>query len=427
MKLFLSFVILFTSFTIYSQTEITGKILEKGTNSPLEFAEIILTPKPLGEVIGTVTNVEGGFILSAAVGKYKLQVSYVGQFLYTSEIEIKGETIELGEILVNNSNQLGEIVINARKKLIVRKIDRLVFNVANSSKASQGDAIEVLKITPGIRVENDKITMIGKGNLQVMIEDKIVQLSGPDLINYLRSLASETIESIEVIHNPPAKYEASGNSGLINIVLKKARNDSWNAQLKGTYLQRSKPNYRTSGTFIFNKNKLSIASRFSYISHMLTFDEELAANFPEEQWNTSGEIHLDLEGYVATADLSYQITENWEMGGQYYYNGTRVRIGVQTSTIVSDYDTNRETRSFLSDGFEPQHPKLHSINFNNTIKLDSLGRKIILNLDYFIRTNPDRKIYEGISILQEPYTQHYFRSFNVNKKEIKKYFAKLNY
>ncbi len=195
MKLFLSFVILFTSFTIYSQTEITGKILEKGTNSPLEFAEIILTPKPLGEVIGTVTKVEGAFILKAAVGKYKLQVSYVGQFLYTSEIEINGNTIKLGEIIVNNSNQLGEIVINARKKLIVRKIDRLVFNVANSSKASQGDAIEVLKITPGIRMENDKITMIGKGNLRVMIEDKIVQLSEPDLINYLRSLTSETIES----------------------------------------------------------------------------------------------------------------------------------------------------------------------------------------------------------------------------------------
>src|SRR5699024_7367990 len=107
--------------------------------------------------------------------------------------------------------------------------DRLVFNVGQSVAATGGNAMDALKVTPRIRVQNGEITMIGKGSLMVMINDRLVKLSGKALASYLKSLNVENIERIEVINNPPAKYSAEGNSGILNIVTKKSVADAWNA------------------------------------------------------------------------------------------------------------------------------------------------------------------------------------------------------
>ena len=121
--------------------------------------------------------------------------------------------------------QIQEVEILAKKKLIERKVDRLVFNVENSISATGGDALDALKVTPGLKVQNDQISMIGKGNMLVLINDRPTQLTGDDLISYLKTLKSDEIKKIEVITNPPAKYNAEGNSGILNIKLKKAKND----------------------------------------------------------------------------------------------------------------------------------------------------------------------------------------------------------
>ncbi len=412
--------------TAQTEIEVTGRIIEQDSQNPLEFAEIILIPKDSIDLIGVITDANGVFNIKAQPDLYEFQVTYVGQILYSTNLEVSNNPIDLGTLQIDISQQLDEVIIQARKKLIERKIDRLVFNVANSSKASQGDVIEVLKITPGVRVQNDEINMIGKGNLQVMIDDKIIRLAGQDLVNFLRSIASEDIQSIEIINNPPAKYEASGNSGLINIILKKAKRDSWNAQLKGTYLQRQKPTERFSGTFIFNKDKWNISTRLGYNRQSIHLDEEATSNFPDGRWETSTPVNIDTEGFVATTDIGYQITENWEIGAQYYFNGTLAEVDVNPSTTVFDYGSNNIIRSLDSDGFEPQHPRTHSVNFNNQINLDTLGRKVILNLDYFSNFNPDGKNYEGVSIIAQPYSKQYYKSINLNEKDIENLSAKLD-
>jgi hypothetical protein len=207
------FLITFSSIVVTAQTEIIGSVLEKESQKTLEFAEVVLLNNESSIIAGAVTDANGVFKLNTKQGNYTIQVTYVGQILYTKNITVAEKPINLGVIEIVNAQELDEVFIAAKKKLIERKIDRLVFNVENSSKASQGDALEVLRVAPGVRVQNDQITMIGKSNLQVMINDKIVQLSNEDLINFLRSIASEDIKNIEVITTPPAKYEASGNSG----------------------------------------------------------------------------------------------------------------------------------------------------------------------------------------------------------------------
>ncbi|NAW51840.1 hypothetical protein GNY06_10860 [Elizabethkingia argentiflava] len=113
--------------------------------------------------------------------------------------------------------QIEEVEIIAKKKLIERKIDRLVFNVENSISAAGGDAMQALSLMPGVRVIDEKISVVGKNNVSVMVNDRIIPLSGDDLTNFLKTISSDNIKSIEIITTPPAKYDAEGNGGLINI------------------------------------------------------------------------------------------------------------------------------------------------------------------------------------------------------------------
>lgn len=427
MKLSLSLIFLLFSIALNAQTSITGRIVEQETQEPLEFAEVVLRSDHTSDLLGVITNSNGIFNIEVASGQYEFQVVYVGQVLYKKDLSVTDKDIDLGTIKTNNSRKLDEILVVAKKKLIQQKIDRLVFNVANSSKSSQGDVVELLKITPGVRVENGNITMIGKGGLQVMIDGKIIRLSGLDLINFLSSIPSENIDRIEVINNPPAKYEASGNSGLINIVLKKAKNDSWNAFLKGTYLQRFYPTWRATGIFNYKKDKLSVATRFAYSHQFVHFVNEGISEFPDALWQTETPVDIETEGYLATADLSYEISKNWEMGGQYYYNATQVGVDVKPSTRILDYDTGEEIRTISSDGYEPQHPRMHVVNFNNRIDLDSLGKKVILNLDYFYDYNPlNARYYDGVSNDLESNSTQYFKTVSLYTRDVKNYSAKID-
>jgi hypothetical protein len=116
--------------------------------------------------------------------------------------------------------------------------------------ASQGmDGVQALDTTPQIKVdENAGISMVGKSGVAVMVNERMLNLSGSELINYLRSLRSENIEKIEVITAPPAKYEAQGNSGLINIVLKKNQNLGWNGSLTTSLFQTTYTGNSNSAT-----------------------------------------------------------------------------------------------------------------------------------------------------------------------------------
>lgn len=410
-----------------AQTNITGKILDKNTNAPIEFAEVILKPSDSSALKGGITNSAGKFNIAVSPGNYEIEVIYVGQPLYNENLVVQNEDIDIGIIRADNSRALEEVLVVGRKKLIEQKIDRLIFNVGNSSKSSQGDAIEVLKITPGVRVENSNLSMIGKGELQVMVDGRFIRLSGLDLINFLNTIPSENIDKIEVINNPPAKYEASGNSGLINIVLKNANENSWNAMLKGTYLQRTKPTWRTTGIFNLKKDRFTLSTRFAYYHQFVSFERNRNSFFPEELWQVANPVNIETEGYVATADIGYQITDKWEIGGQYYYNGTLVGVDVDQTTRIIDRNSENEIKKIRSQGDEPQYPRRHLVNLYNKVEIDSSGKNMVLNLDYFRDTNPyNDKNYEGVSINYEPEETKFFKSTNQYVRDVTNYSASLD-
>ena len=197
--------------------------------------------------------------------------------------------------------------------------------------------------------------------------------------------------------------------------------------LKGTYLQRVQPTWRTTGIFNIKKDRFSFSSRFAYNHQFININNQVKSNFPEERWLVNNPLQIETEGYVATADIGYQISDNWEIGGQYYYNGTFVKIDVDQFTEVTDRDSGEKIRNIRSQGDEPQYPKRHLVNFYNKVELDSSGKKLILNLDFFKDSNPyNAKNYEGVSIDQESEVTQFFKSSNRYSREVTNYSATLD-
>jgi hypothetical protein len=283
--------------------------------------------------------------------------------------------------------QIQEVEITAKKKLIERKIDRLVFNVENSISASGGDALDALKVTPGIKVQNDQISMIGKSGMSVMIDDRMIQLSGDDLLNYLKTIPSDNIKSIEVITTPPAKYDAEGNSGIVNIVLKKAKKDTFSGNLKTSYTQAKYALGSFGGGLNYQKNKLTVTSNINYENGSISPYQEYTLYYPNYKWfeeNNTKNFRNNLSGRIA---LDYKLNDKTTIGIEYSgSSGKFIRKGNNTSYITNSFTHQLDSLIITPSRIETER-KIHSINFHSVTKLDSLGKQFSIDADYFTFTS----------------------------------------
>lgn len=418
-KLNLLSVIFFICFISSSvaQIKITGKIINKD-KSPLEFAEVILLNKDSMGIKSELANEDGTFQISIQPGRYTLQIRQFSKPFFFRVIDSQTD-VELGEIEVNNTgHDLKTVDVEVKDKIIERKADRVVFNVENSISAAGGDALEALKITPGVRVQNDVISMIGKSNLSVMIDDKLIQLSGDDLVNFLRSIPADNIKSIEIMSTPPAKYDAAGNSGFVNIRLKKSRRDSWNASLSSTYLQRMYPSGSAFGNFNYNKNKLSLSASSFYTKGIFYKTEDDYAYFKDGLWHTHSTLNFHYERSNTNLNVDYQLTPRWTIGSQVMINFGNNFFTNNPYSYVYDYETGERIRSLENVSPSRQAPAFKSMNLYNEFKIDTTGKKLTVNLDYFSFINSDKKHYEGTSLVVHPYKEQYFKGINQNDQNI---------
>lgn len=236
-----------------AQYLLRGKVMDKD-KQPLEFATVVLQKDPV--IIKTVfSDSLGNYEMkSLAVGSYRLILSYINCETKKITFTLKQDTL-INAQLKSLVSELNEVVVTDQKPVIERKPDRLVFNIQNSIGATGGDALDALKKTPGIQVDQKSLSLAGKSSVNVLIDDRLVQLSGDELMNLLRSMSADDIERIEVITNPPAKYDAGGNGGLINIVKKKNKTKGYNATVRTGYKQTTYEWVFGNGTFNYTKGK----------------------------------------------------------------------------------------------------------------------------------------------------------------------------
>jgi iron complex outermembrane recepter protein len=249
-----------------SQT-ITGKVISN--NKVIEAATILLlSAKDSSIAKAAVSDTNGLYIFeNIKASQYLLHVNLSGTQPYFSNVFFIDsgankiiETISLKEV-----KNLEEVVVKSTKPFIVRKIDRTVVNPDALISNAGSNALEVLEKSPGVKVNQDGIISLrGKQGVMVFIDDKPTYMSEADLAGYLRGLPSGSIDIIEIMTNPPAKYDAAGNAGIINIKLKKLKQKGLNGSISTNYAQGIYPRSNNSFNFNYRIDKWNFFSNLGY-------------------------------------------------------------------------------------------------------------------------------------------------------------------
>jgi hypothetical protein len=383
-----------------SQVKISGQIKDE-KNNPVEFIEIQLQNKDSIIFKSELTNVEGKFILETEKGKYTLLIRQLGIIYHKQNIDVNQDT-NLGVInIIEKTQELQEVVITSKKKLIERKVDRLVFNVENSIAVTGGNALDALKITPRVKIVNEQISMIGKGGMMIMLNDRPLQLSSDDLSNFLKTLNAEDLKKIEVITNPPAKYSAEGNSGIINIVTKNVKKDSWNGVFRNIYQQASYATGSTGGSFNFQKNKLELTSNINYTNGSNLPDETSKIFYPNSIWDITNN-RRDYSNNLSTRfGLIYKINEKFKTGINLNYINSKPLIKDNEKTNIFNTNSIVLDSIIATNARNENNKKLSSINFFAIYEIDTIGRKLSLDLDYFDYRNTTNRIFKTQSFFSD--------------------------
>jgi hypothetical protein len=395
--------ILVTTLPFYTNAQTYQGVVNDIQNSPIPFANVIAQNNTDGSLLtGVVTDEKGSFeITVTSEDTFLIIISYLGFEDWKKEVSAS-DPVDFGVIILNESqNELDEVIVTAKKPTIKRKVDRLVFNVANSIVASSGDAVDILQRTPGVRVKGDEINLLGKSNMNVMVNNQLVRLSGEDLSNYLRSLNSEDIEKIEVITNPPAKYEAEGNSGLINIVLKNVKRDYLSGYVRSIYQQSTYPRGYLGGGITYQKNKFSVFANVNSSNGSTAPTENLKVFYPNQLWDTDGEQQNFSEFVTARAGVDYDISSRSSIGVQYLGSTNRREVDETIRTSIIDRPSNSVDSLILTDGDSDVRQYYHSLNGHYRTELDTLGKKMSIDVDYLTYNNTSSRLNDSRTFLNK--------------------------
>ncbi|HEY0067622.1 MAG TPA: outer membrane beta-barrel protein, partial [Flavisolibacter sp.] len=264
---------LLTAFIFSSAQEQRRKIsvtISNEQQAPLESATIELLQSKDSALVKTALSDKSGLaeIEQVLPGSYLLRVSMVSHDnIYSAPFTLSDTDLVLQPIVLRAraQNQLEEVTVTGRKPFIQRMTDRIVVNVENSVVSAGASALDVLERSPGVSVnQNDAISLRGRGGVIVMIDGKPSPLGATDLANYLRGLPSNAIESIHIITNPSAKYDAAGNSGIIDIRMKKDQRLGTNGTFTLGAGQGVYPKANAGMTLNHRNKKVNIFGNYNY-------------------------------------------------------------------------------------------------------------------------------------------------------------------
>lgn len=315
--------------------KITGKVFS-GNNEPTSFATVILYDAAKGEMAkANSTEDDGSFeLINVASGRYVLEVTYVGFDKYASDTFQYNapNTLQLANITLRTaSTELKEVQIVSTRPIVEVQPDKTVFNVQGSINATGNTALELLRKSPGVIVDNnDNIILAGKTGVRVYIDGKQSPLAGDDLANYLKNMQSSEIDAIEIITNPSARYDAEGNAGIINIRLVKDKSLGANGNVNLGYRYGQRPKYNASTNFNYRNKSSNIFGSYSHFNG----------------YHVNGMFfNRELQGvrYAQTNDmLGRNISHNFKLGTDFFVS-KKSTIGFLVSGNISDNENQSKT------------------------------------------------------------------------------------
>ena len=371
--------------------QIRGRVLDK-EGRPVGYAKIVAYSFSTHKSVSTMPNLNGDFFLKFSLkGNYHLNVSALGMDSVALNFTINDiNTIELPQIkLSDKPTQLKGIEVTATRPLIELKNNKLIYNVGTSS--SGFTAIELLKKVPGVLVDgNNNILLKGQSNVKIMLNNKLVQVSGDELTSLLMSKNSSDIDNIEVVSNPSAQYDAAGSGGIININFKRVKKNSFNTSISSTaeYGRTLKSN--NSVSLNYQSGNFSLYSTLSAVNgsywRLLTSDRTIKGIDKQTTYfkdTTNGKFTNDIYSFQLGSD--YNITKNSTFGFSLNESNTSGQLLNQTQTTIGVSPVIID--SILLSGYN-QHFKHTTHAYDIYYSLDDKkGHSITSSFDYSLYNN----------------------------------------
>jgi hypothetical protein len=308
-----------------AQSKIYGKVVNV-KNEPIEYANILLlNSKDSSLVKGVMTAHPGTYSFeNIPRGKYLVTLTYTGfAQVYTKPFEITESQnhIDLGTTKLEQKQvELASVTVLAKKPMFEQKIDRMVINVANSITSTGGTALEVLERSPGIIVDrqNNSISMNGKNGIVIMMNGKISHMPLASVVQMLEGMNSNNIEKIELITTPPSNFDAEGNAGYINIVLKTNTMYGTNGSYSITAGYGRGAIEAGSINFNHRKGKVNLYGDYSFSNtnnpQLFSFYHKVAYQGRITETNTDSHRDFVIQSHIARLGLDYEMTKKTVLG-----------------------------------------------------------------------------------------------------------------
>ncbi|MCB0478335.1 MAG: TonB-dependent receptor [Crocinitomicaceae bacterium] len=381
--------------------ELSGKIQDSTTNKPVEFATISLfRVKDSSLVTGGVTNAKGEFkITEIPVGMYRVKISFIGykdKFVGPVFFKPDNPSVTLEPVSISSTEgALDEIEIVAEKADLETKIDRKVFNVEKNITATGGTVNDLLNNIPSVEVDMDgNLSLRGSGNVTVLIDGKPSSMTGGARTAILSSIPASSVESIEVITNPSAKYDPDGMSGIINIVLKKNKLKGITA---GVELSAGTGNvYSAAANFNYKNEKINFYTNYSF-RHYRGY-----RNYNSTRNTTVNDTTTTLDQYREGTDLNeshmlklgLDIFINPKNTLGFFVTGNMARREREGYMKYNEFNNkDLETSFWTRDTYDPTKSRGLDFGLNYQHKFKQPGHDLQLNFNQSIGDNVDNGFY----------------------------------
>jgi outer membrane receptor protein involved in Fe transport len=369
-------------------------VVADNKNVPVPFANVVLyNSKDSTGTKGTTTNEEGKFEIPADPGNYYLKISFLSyQTKTTANIRIVNSGIILDKIILTEDSQLlNEVVITGQKSQYQLQLDKKVFNVGSDITSLGGSAADVLNNVPSVSVEMDgSVTLRGSQNVRILIDGKPSGLVGLRSTDALRQLQGDIIEKIEVITNPSARYDAAGEVGIINIVLKKNKNKG----LNGIFTANAGYPLYYGGSYSINyrRNKLNFFSNYGVSYRTDPGKESRFQNYSGADTSfifneRSTSLRSGLSNNI-TLGSDYYFSEKSILTASFLYENAREK----NSTKINYTDYN-EDNAFIQSTRREESEKASENNFEAALsykqKFERKDQELTMDFKWMQTTEPN--------------------------------------
>jgi hypothetical protein len=385
--------------------KLSGKVF--AGNVPADAATVVLVQATDSSVVKIALAESGGSYLLEDIGKgqYKLWITMVGyDKSETNVIVFDTLPIQLPDIfLKQNSTMLKEIGVTANKPLVMQKLDKTIVNVDAMISVAGLSALEVLARSPGVQVNNNGgISLKGKQGVNIFIDGKPTYLSGEDLENYLKALPASSLEQLEIMTNPPAKYDAAGNAGIINLKTKRSDKKGFNAGITLGLNQGQLTRSNNSFNVNYRNGKFNVFANGSYNLNNSFTDLDLKRVYTDAFNNPSSYFEQ------ATYFKRHGNTYNLKAGADYYWSDKTTlgivftgmeRVSEQLNNSTSNLlNSNREADSVI---VAENHDNIHfnniGANVNYRTQFNKTGHELTIDADYISYRDKTDQVYYNYS------------------------------